>query len=61
MTIHDSTSRTGTQTVLLKDVNLDDIPVADFETDDGVMEWETDFSFEGIELITPFDQIPDHR
>lgn len=61
LTIHDSTSRTGTQTVLFKDVNLDDIPVADFETDDGVMEWETDFSFEGIELITPFDEIPDHR
>lgn len=54
MTIEDPTSRAGKQTVLLKDVNLDDIPVADFEADDGVMEWESDFTFEGIELVEPF-------
>lgn len=59
LTIYDSTSRVGRETVLLKDVNLDAIPVADFETDDGVMEWETDLTFEGIELITPFDGMPD--
>ncbi|MGJ4013037.1 phage tail tube protein [Levilactobacillus brevis] len=54
MIIEDPTSRAGKQTVLLKDVNLDDIPVADFEADDGVMEWESDFTFEGIELVEPF-------
>lgn len=54
MTIEDPTSRAGKQTVLLKDVNLDDIPVADFEANDGVMEWESDFTFEGIELVEPF-------
>lgn len=57
LTIHDPTSHAGTETVLLKDVNLDDIPIADFEADDGVMEWETDLTFEGIELIQAFDGI----
>ena len=57
LTIHDPTSKAGTETVLLKDVNLDDIPIADFEADDGVMEWETDLTFEGIELIQAFDGI----
>lgn len=54
LSIEDSTSSAGKQTVHLSDVNLDDIPVADFEADDGVMEWETDFTFEGINLVTPF-------
>lgn len=57
LTIHDPTSKTGTQTVLLKDVNLDDIPVVDFEADDGVMDYETDFTFEGFELVQEFDGI----
>jgi len=35
-------------------VNLDDIPIADFEADDGVMEFESDLTFEGVELVTPF-------
>lgn len=54
LTIDDPTSRAGKQTVTLKDVNLDDIPIADFEADDGVMEFETDLTFEGVELVTPF-------
>lgn len=55
MTIHDPTSRTGTEVVQLDDVNLDTIPVSDFEADDGVMEWESDFTFEGINLVQAFD------
>lgn len=54
LTIEDPTSRTGKQTIILKDVNLDDIPIVDFEADDGVMEWESDFTFEDSELVTPF-------
>ena len=58
LTIHDPTSHVGTQTVLLKDVNLDDVPIADFEADDGVMQWESDFTFEGISLVKEFDGMP---
>lgn len=54
MTIEDTTSRAGSQTVHLGEVNLDDIPIADFEADDGVMEWESDFTFETSELVTEF-------
>lgn len=54
MTIEDSTSRAGKQTIHLGEVNLDEVPIADFEADDGVMEWESDFTFETSELVTPF-------
>lgn len=54
LTINDPTSRAGTQTVQIKDINLDDIPIADFEADDGVMEWESDFTFEGVDLVSAF-------
>lgn len=56
-TINDPTSRAGKQIIQLDNVNLDDIPVADFEADDGVMDYETDFTFEGINLVQAFDGI----
>lgn len=58
LTIHDPTSHVGTEVVLLKDVNLDEVPIADFKTDDGVMEWESDFTFEGVSLVQEFDGMP---
>ncbi|WP_282801218.1 phage tail tube protein [Secundilactobacillus kimchicus] len=54
MTIEDPTSRAGKQTLHFTDVNLDDVPFADFEADDDVMQWESDFTFEGVELVEPF-------
>ncbi|APX72715.1 phage tail tube protein [Companilactobacillus allii] len=54
LSIEDKTSRAGKQTIHLGEVNLDDIPIADFEADDGVMEWESDFTFESLELISAF-------
>ena len=56
-TINDTTSSVGSQTVLLSDVNLDDIPILDLESDDGTLEWETDFTFEDVQLVTPFKGI----
>lgn len=55
MTINDPTSRAGTQTLHFGEVNLDDVPFADFEADDGVMDWESDFTFEQVNLVTGFD------
>lgn len=57
LTIHDPTSKAGKQVIQLTDVNLDDIPIADFEADDGVMEWESDFTFEGLNLVQAFNGI----
>ncbi|WP_461244457.1 phage tail tube protein [Secundilactobacillus muriivasis] len=54
MTIEDPTSRAGKQTLHFTDVNLDDVPFADFEADDDVMQFESDFTFEGVELVEPF-------
>lgn len=54
LAIDDPTSKAGKQIVQLDNVNLDDIPVADFEADDGVMDYETDFTFEGISLVQAF-------
>lgn len=54
-TINDSTSRAGEQTIQLGEVNLNDIPIADFKADDGVMQWKTDFTFEQVNLVTPFN------
>ncbi|WP_127849723.1 phage tail tube protein [Lacticaseibacillus hulanensis] len=53
-TVSDSTSSLGSQTVSLSDVNMDDIPVIDFNSDDGTMDWESDFTFEDFQLVTPF-------
>lgn len=55
LTIEDPTAGSGKQTLHFTDVNLDDIPFADFEADDDVMQNETDFTFEGVELVEPFD------
>ena len=54
-TIEDKTSRTGKQIVQLDEVNLDEIPVADFKADDSVMDMETDFTFENIHLVQAFN------
>ena len=54
LTIEDPTSAAGKQTLHFSGVNLDDIPFADFEADDDVMQWETDFTFENVELVEPF-------
>ena len=56
-TIDDSTSAAGKQTVLLTGVNLDDINILNVTSDDDVMTDETDFTFEGFQLITPFDGV----
>lgn len=53
--IEDKTSAAGKQTIHLGQVNLDDVPIVDFEADDDVMQWESDFTFEEIDLVQEFD------
>lgn len=52
--IEDKTSKAGKQSIHLGQVNLDDVPIADFEADDDVMQWESDFTFEEIDLVEAF-------
>lgn len=54
VTIEDPTSSAGTQSFLLHNLNMDDIPLASLEGDDGIMSWESDFTFEGFKLISSF-------
>lgn len=53
--IEDKTSEAGKQTIHLGQVNLDDVPIVDFKADDDVMQWESDFTFEEIDLVQEFD------
>lgn len=55
--IEDKSSRTGKQTVQITDVSLDDIPIADIKADDSVLDWKSDFTFEGVQLINEFNDI----
>ena len=55
--IEDKSSRTGKQTIQLTDVSLDDIPIADISADDSVLDWSSDLTFEGIQLINEFNDI----
>lgn len=55
--VEDKSSRTGKQTVQFTDVSLDDIPIADISADDSVLDWSSDFTFEGIQLINEFNDI----
>lgn len=57
VTISDSTSSAGKQTVLLTGVNLDDINILNVSSDDDVITDESDLTFEGFQLITPFDGV----
>ncbi|TPR41274.1 phage tail protein [Apilactobacillus micheneri] len=41
----------GEQVIQLSEVSLDDVPFADLESDDGLVEYETDYSFEDVELL----------
>jgi hypothetical protein len=34
---------------------MDDIPLLTLNADDGVLDWETDFTFEDSDLVTPFN------
>lgn len=55
--IEDKSSRTGKQTVQLTDVSLDDIPIVDISADDSVLDWSSDLTFEGVQLINEFNDI----
>lgn len=52
----DPTSSLGTQTVVLKNCNLDEVSMAAFDVDSEVLEEEMSFTFEDVDLLNKFNK-----
>lgn len=53
----DPTSSAGTQTIILKDVNLDSGTIASFDADGDWAEQDIDFTFEDYEVAESYDDL----
>lgn len=54
ITNNDPTSAVGSQTIILKDCNLDSITIAKFDADGEYLDEQMDFTFEDWEMPTEF-------
>ena len=54
ITNNDPTSSVGSQTIILKDCNLDSITLAKFDADGEYLDEQMDFTFEDWEMPTEF-------
>jgi len=54
VTNEDPNSSIGRQTVLLKNVNLDSIPIANLDVDSEALEQDVDFTFDDVDLLVKF-------
>lgn len=54
ITNEDKTSTVGRQTIILKDCNIDSLPIAKFDADGEYLEDEFDFTFEDWEMPEEF-------
>lgn len=54
---HDSTSHSGSQTVLLKNCNLDNMVLAAFDADGDWLEQDVDFTFEDFEIPETYTEL----
>lgn len=57
LTNEDPTGETGRQTVLLKDVNIEEMLIGKLDVDEAAMDEEMKFTFGGVELLDKFDKI----
>lgn len=57
ITNNDPTSAVGSQTIILKDCNLDSITIAKFDADGEYLDEQMDFSFEDWEMPTEFTML----
>lgn len=58
ITNSDPTSSVGRQTIILKDCNIDSLPLAKFDADGEYLEDEFDFTFEDWEMPEEFTMLP---
>ena len=57
LTNEDPTSETGRHTVLLKDVNIEEMLIGKLDVDEAAMDEEMKFTFGGVELLDTFDEV----
>lgn len=57
ITNNDPTSAVGSQTIILKDCNLDSITIAKFDADGEYLDEQMDFTFEDWEMPTEFSML----
>ena len=57
LTNEDPTGETGRQTVLLKDVNIEEMLIGKLNVDEAAMDEEMKFTFGGVEPLDKFDKI----
>ena len=57
LTNEDPTGDTGRQTVLLKDVNIEEMLIGKLDVDEAAMDEEMKFTFGGVELLDAFDEV----
>lgn len=52
---NDPTSTIGAQIVTLYDVNIDSIPITKLDVEDSVLEFDLDFTFSDMDVLSSFD------
>ena len=57
LTNEDPTGDAGRQTVLLKDVNIEEMLIGKIDVEEAAMEEEMKFTFGGVELLDKFNQM----
>ena len=57
LTNEDPTGETGRQTVLLKDVNIEEMLIGKLDVDEASMDEELKFTFGDVELLDTFDEV----
>ncbi|MEG0839853.1 MAG: phage tail tube protein [Hydrogenoanaerobacterium sp.] len=55
LTNEDVSTKYGKETKVLTGCNFDEVAIAEFEGDDGVLESSLPFTFEGVELLSKFN------
>lgn len=53
---NDPTSTIGKQTVVLYDVNIDNIPVTKLDVENSVLDCDLDFTFDDLDLVEEFNE-----
>jgi hypothetical protein len=59
VTNNDPTTSLGEQRIILKNCNMDSAIITSLDADDSVLDEDIDFTFEGFEINSAFNQIPE--
>ena len=59
VTNNDLTSSLGIQRIILKNCNMDSAVIASLDADDSILDEDFDFTFEGFEIQSKFNELPE--